>query len=493
MRFWHGLIPLALTVISGEWILVPPAHCFAQETLPNPAQQMDRLAERLNALEARLVALETRLNALQAGQPIKTDTDAQPVVVEAQIEALDQKLRILERKRELEQEEIAEKAKTTAAAGASKDGFLLSSADKGFQLKFNGYLQADSRLFAGQSSPIVETFQISRARPVFQGTIYKYFDFRIMPDFGGGQSVLQDLHLGINYLNHFKFRFGKFKSPLGLEVLQGDTDLTFVVRALPSQLMPVRDVGAQVYGDFQGGTISYALALLNGVQDNASSDVDTNDGKDVVARLFAHPFKENSRGFLKEFGVGIGGSSGDQHGIPSSYKSPAQAVFFAYVPGVTSDGYRYRYSPQAYYYAGPFGIMAEYTLSSQKAHRSNSLARIQNHAWQAAASYALGGKPSYRAVSPMKAFNPKASGWGALEFAARYHRLKVDEEAFSGGFADITKSAKEAQAFALGMNWYMAKMVKFVFNYEQTSFEGGSTEGDRPTEHVILSRFQIGF
>jgi phosphate-selective porin OprO/OprP len=80
-----------------------------------------------------------------------------------------------------------------------------------------------------------------------------------------------------------------------------------------------------------------------------------------------------------------------------------------------------------------------------------------------------------------------------LELAGRYGQMTLDEDAFSGGFADISKSAEEAQAFALGVNWYMAKMVKFVFNYEQTSFEGGSTQGDRPTEHAILSRFQIGF
>ena len=53
---------------------------------------------------------------------------------------------------------------------------------------------------------------------------------------------------------------------MGLEVLQGDTDLTFIYRAFPSILAPGRDVGAQVYGDVRGGVVSYAVAILNGVR-----------------------------------------------------------------------------------------------------------------------------------------------------------------------------------------------------------------------------------
>ena len=494
MKLWRVLVPLILAMISGASMLAPQRHCFAQETQPDTARQMDRLSEHLNAIEARLEALETRLNSLQIEKPTKTGPDDQSTVVEERIEDLDQKLRIIERRRELEQEKLAEESKTATKVNAGKDGFSLSSADKDFQLRFNGYLQADSVFFAGDSSPAVDSFRIGRARPVFQGTIYKYFDFRIMPDFGGGQAVLQDLHLDLTYLPAAKLRFGKFKSPMGLEVLQGDTDLTFIYRAFPSILAPGRDVGAQVYGDVHGGVVSYAVAILNGVQDGTSSDVDTNDGKDLVARVFVQPFKDSSQGLLKGLGIGLGGSSGNQHGTLASYKTSGQAVFFTFASGVTSDGYRYRYSPQAYYYAGQLGILAEYVASSQEVRKSDNLLRIQNHAWQVASSYAIGGKPSYRAVSPKRTFNPKQKEWGALEFAGRYSRMTLDEDAFSGGFADLNKSAKEAHEFTLGVNWYMAKMIKFVVNYEQISFKGGSAQqGNRPTEHAILSRFQIGF
>ena len=46
------------------------------------------------------------------------------------------------------------------------------------------------------------------------------------------------------------------------------------------------------------------------------------------------------------------------------------------------------------------------------------------------------------------------------------------------GFADITKSARRASAWAVGLTWYLNRNVKYVLNYEQTSFRGGAALGD---------------
>jgi len=514
MKPHRFFVSLTLEMFLAAMPFGATASIYAQgkipETTATSQDAIARLQERLEAIEAKLRSLESRLDDMQRDRADEPEKSAGPqsgpaatpganavvvqkATIEEHFEALDQKLRIIERRRELEQETAAEKLKETAIVFAGKDGFSMTSADKNFQLKFDAYLQADSRLFVGQPSPALETFQIGRARPVFQGTIFKYFDFRIMPDFAGGQTVLQDLHLEFNYFPAAKFRFGKTKSPLGLEVLQGDTDLTFVARALPSLLLPVRDVGAQVFGDLRGGALSYAFGVFNGVPDGTSSDMDSNDGKDIIGRIFAHPFKNGSVEVLKGLGVGIGGSTGKQLGSLPSFKTSGQAVFFTYNSGIMAGGERHRFSPQAYYYWGSFGLLTEYAYSSQEVKKAAGLGAVQNRGWQVAASYALGGKPSYRAVLPKKSFNPKVGGLGAFEFTTRYSNLRVDKEAFSSGYADITKSAKQASAFVLGLNWYMARMVKFVVNYEQTRFQGGSLQGNRPTEHTILSRFQIGF
>lgn len=503
------LHPVSFAFIAANLLMIFAQGVSAQEknSETKTLQSYAGIEERISAIEAKLRSLEARLDELQGEQPRKAEQNAnvkspdadssrgrdERIAMDERFEALDQKLRIIERRRELDNESVAEKEKSAPFVSAGKDGFYFSSADKNFLLRFNGYLQADGKFFAGKPSPGIETFQISRARPVIQGTIFKYFDFRIMPDFGGGQTVLQDLHVDFTYIPRAKLRFGKFKSPIGLEVLQGDTDLTFITRSFPSALVPSRDVGAQVFSDIAGGALSYAFGVFNGSMDGASSDMDTNSGKDLVGRVFAHPFKNSSQTMLKGLGIGAAVSNGDQLGSLPSFKTSGQAVFFSYLSGVTADGNRRRFAPQAYYYAGPFGVLMEYTLSSQKVRKATSLGSIQNRAWQVAASYVLGGKPSYRAVVPRKSFNPKDGGLGALELAARYSEIRLDPEAFSSGFADITKSAEQAKAFAFGVNWYLARMVKFVFNYEQTRFQGGGIGRDRAKEQALLGRFQIGF
>ena len=89
--------------------------------------------------------------------------------------------------------------------------------------------------------------------------MFRIFDFRIMPDFGGGQSLLYDGYVEGRFHPAAKLRAGKFKPPLGLERLQSAIDMVFVERAAPTLLVPNRDVGVQLGGEFAGGKLDYAV------------------------------------------------------------------------------------------------------------------------------------------------------------------------------------------------------------------------------------------
>jgi phosphate-selective porin OprO/OprP len=103
-----------------------------------------------------------------------------------------------------------------------------------------------------------------------------------------------------------------------------------------------------------------------------------------------------------------------------------------------------------------------------------------------------GGEPTYKSVNPKKVFDPAAGTWGAFEIAARYHKQEIDEAAFPV-FANIASSASEAEAWALGFNWYFNRNLRLMFDYEDTSFTGGAATGDREGEKIFFSRFQIAF
>ncbi len=459
-----------------------------------PAEKPD-IQARLDALERKLEQLENRLNAVlpAGGAPAAS---AAATATADRLDTIQQELNLLANN------EILEGPTTTAG----RDTFSISSPDKTFRLRVGGHLQLDSKTFANNETPTVTTdaFNIRRARPIFEGSLGKYVDFRYMPDFGNGQSLVYDAYADIKIAPYAVVRGGKFKTPLGLELLQNDAERTFIESGLPSDLVPSRDEGFQLYGDIVH-RLTYQVAILNGAPDGTNIDGSTHDGKDVVGRVFATPFAPSELTALKGLGFGVGVSSGHQDEgavLPTFKTTGGQAVFFTYGTKTLTpfaDGRRLTYIPQLYYYVGPFGLMAEYVDTAQKvAATISSVTTVHdfdNHAWQMAGSWVLTGeKKSYRSVVPRKSLEIDSDhGAGAWELVGRYTVLNVDKTAFADGFADPTKSARAARAWVLGVNWYLNYFTKLQVEYEQTRFEQGATTGNRPTEHAFMERLQIAF
>ena len=380
-------------------------------------------------------------------------------------------------------------------ASAGPEGFFIQSENGDYKLRVSGYVQADSRFYLNDEAGAgTNSFLLRRVRPVFQGTVAKFFEFYVVPDFGEGKVVLYDAYADLRFSSAFRFRFGKSKPPIGLERLQSGSTLTFIERALPTQLVPNRDVGPSILGDLAGGVFSYAVGLVNGGPDGTLSDSDTNDSKDVVGRVVVRPFKKSKSKWINGLGLAVAGSDGKQKGALPAFKSGGQLTFFSYDVKSQADGTRTRFSPQAFWTGGPLGVFAEYVSSKQEVRKGTVSSRIGNAAWQVAGIVMLTGESaSVTGVKPKKPFDPSNGTWGALELVARYNTLDVDDAAFDLGLADPTSSATEAKAFALGLNWHLSQRFKYIVNYERTKFAGGAKVGDRPTENALLVRAQISF
>ena len=376
-------------------------NAFSQEATARTATIEERLAQ----IESRLGQLEKRLDAAVA--PSGTGNSVAPSGSGAEfverLDAVDQKIRIVQRLRELEQEQALTAAKEAAQLAAGRGGFQFSSADGSYQLRFRGVMQFDARYFVSNDAGLSQdTFALRRVRPILEGSVGKYFDYRIMPDFGQGQTVLQDLFLDVKLRPEARIRAGKFKIPFGLEQLQTEADTLFVEKALPTLLVPNRDTGVQVWGDLWKGRLNYAVGVFNGAVDYGNLDIDDNNGKDFAGRIFARPFRSGNSSLLQNIGFGIAGTVGNRNGSLSSpgvasYRTSGQATFFRYrsdgtlTGTVLGRGTQYRISPQAYYYAGPLGFMTEYILSSQDVRLGSNVATLRNVSWQASASYVLTG------------------------------------------------------------------------------------------------------
>jgi phosphate-selective porin OprO/OprP len=440
-----------------------------------------------------------------------------------EIEEQKKRLAVLERKLELQQE-----AATAAAAAAPRitvnaSRFQIGSTDNSNFIRFRGTLHADYRGFGGDSVPeTADTFLLRRVRPTFEGTFGNIYDFRFTPDFGGGRSIVVDAYVAARFNPAAVVTVGKFKPPVGLERLQSGADIRFIERGLPTNLVPNRDIGAQLSGDIAGGAFSYQVGYFNGVTDGQSSDnlpspdVESDTGGDYAARVFFQPFINSSNFNLRGLGFGLGSTWQDLPGSSastylSSYRSAGQQNVFAYrantATGTTpnnatfANGQRLRLAPQFYYYRGSFGVLGEYTQVEQDVSRNvggtTRSDTLTNSAWQTQFSwFVTGEEESFRGFTPGSTWQPGKSGTGAIELVARYQELDVDDDAFTGGansFANPATAITRETSYGVGLNWYPWNTVKLSINYDLTSFEGGAATGDRDDEQAIFSRFAINY
>jgi phosphate-selective porin OprO/OprP len=424
----------------------------------------------------------------------------------AQIDSLEQKLNVLEQKQEIQDQETAAAAKAAPKVSLSGKGFVFTSADGANSLHLGALVQFDSREFLADGGGVSNnTFLLRRARPIIDGTLDKIYTFQFVPEFGGTNPVsIFDANVGIAPTKAVQFKFGKFKAPIGLEQLQSDPATSFVERSLVNNLVPSRDLGAQVSGTLNGGVLIYAAGIFNGVADGAnSSNVDFDNDKDVDARLFSRPFVNAKDSPLHGLGAGVAGSFGREKGAPAltgGYKTDGQQTFFKYNGTVVADGQVWRVSPQAYYYYGPFGALGEYAVSTVNVRPTATGAKTQleNKAWQASICYVITGEDaSYTGVTPVEPFSWADGTWGAWQVVARYGDLKVDSKAFPL-FASTATNAKEASAWGVGVNWYLNSAVRISQDFFDTTFTKAGTAAPttqilQHNEKALITRVQLSF
>lgn len=435
--------------------------------------------------------------------PAQTTPPADPIAAYRQeiqelrkrLDELEQRVLVAQKKDEIKIEAVP--VNPPSEVLANQDGFTLKSADGNFTARIGGYVQVDGRSYFASNSPGpgTDTLLIRKLRPELKGTVFKYIDYRFLPDFGNASVVIYDAYLELKYFPRAALRVGKFKSPIGLERLQMDVDDWFTELAPPTNLVPSRDIGYQLSGDLVKDRVAYQIGVFNGGVDNSTPDLDTNNGKDYDARIFLTPWKPSKKSILKGLGFGVAGSLGNQTGgVLPTYKAIGQDTFFAYNSTALAYGDRKRFSPQLDYFAGSLGIIAEFARNEQGVRKTaaSPVVRLNHSAWQVEAAYLLTGeKKTFGSVTPRKIFDPSQHTWGAIELVARSGALGVDRAAFTSGLADPSKSARYEREYAVGVNWYLNRATKFQLDFGHTGYSAGAVGGNRPSEKYILTRFQL--
>jgi phosphate-selective porin OprO and OprP len=420
----------------------------------------------------------------------------------------------------------ADEASTTAAPGRAstletanappagwKDSFFIQSPDKAYVLRITGQIQADYRNFLQHDATDIDTFLVRRARFGLEATMFNYYEFRFLPDFGQGQAKVQDAYMNIHYVDYFQVEAGKFKQPFSYEQLIQDRFVPTMERSLIDQLVPARDVGFMIHGQkLCGDRLDYAVSISNG---EINGDTDTNDRKDLTGRIAVRPFVGvESGGFLRGLQLGICGSTGFEQAAasPATLRTPATVPWFKFSSTGRADGVRNRWSPELAYFQGSFGCAAQYFRQDQEFRASaagpgaSAVTDVPYEGFYVLATYLLTGeqRTGYsQAIDPLNPFDPQAPCLctGAWELVARASRLHVGDNVFLPAplrLADPGATNTGATEMTLGLNWYLNRWFRAQLNWEHAWFDepvrlSPDLDGFRKDQDTLLVRLQIIF
>lgn len=393
---------------------------------------------------------------------------------------------------------------------AGAEGFTITSADGDFVFDLGAQLQFDGRFLVGDvPSNRSNTFELRRLRPELGATIARRHRVSVVVDFAGGDASLKDAFIRSRLAKGFSLQVGRFKMPVGLEFLQSFSNLLLGQRGLPTDLVPGRDLGVVLIGHLLDGALQVHAGIANGVTDGASGIGDVDTKKDAVGRVFVEPVRGERFGI----GVGVGGTIGEHEGsleapqVPSFETAGRQRVFRYQsevgFPNAEANGRVTRIVPQTYVHAGPVGLLGEYAYSSQEVAEAPPegpvfaiaprTARLQNRAWQVAASVVLTGEnATFGDLLPERPFDPSRGQWGAVELAGRVQQLRIDEAAFPA-FANPATQAERITSFGAAVHWVLDANVRLTSKYVVTQAETPTGTDLLSPENLLLTRFQLTF
>lgn len=457
-------------------------------------------------------------------------------------------------------------------------------------MNINGLLVNDGQIsFPILRSNSIQRLWVRRARPNIQGDIYQFINYFFNIDFGLNNFALFDAFVDINYFRLLGLQIGQQMSLVsGIENFYDNFDYlsrAFTMEMSHSEMLaPDRQFGYVFHGSFgpsgvepyfRGLTLlgfddffSYQFGFLTSTPDNENPNNNFNLNTrqlmqdinvlnyDFEWRFFMNPFINQGNSFLKKLGFGLAGSMGTPQGQQNlpHLVSIAQNPIYNYESNnfynnqavsvdVMANGSRTRLHPQAYWGYGSFGIIGDWTETSQdlallldtQNYVPHHTLRQKNSASQISFIYNLTQEEfNLFHFFPNNNFHPLEKGeYGGWQVVFRLSALNLDPNVFNDTysvtkngqnytyyyFVDPRTSVQKATSWSIGLNWYWNTNFRLTFEYDQSNYMGGCSTGamnasagtpgcltgaldtyltssqviNRPDEKVFMQRVQITF
>jgi phosphate-selective porin OprO and OprP len=332
--------------------------------------------------------------------------------------------------------------------------------------------------------------ELHRNRIGVQGHLFKQIEYEVERELTEKEldvgktpkSPWKDVYVNLTFVKNAQVKVGKFKIPFGLDQLTGVTHNDFVYRSLgATYLAPARDTGLMVHGSFLKHGLQYWSGAFRHDGDNARSSRIDGGGETVAARVTGTPFRAVAHG-LGEIELGTSFAItrlSDDSFRPNGLRGRTAMTQYVFYEPVYVKGQRRRWEADVDWTAGPASARGEYTFVSddrrQQGIGDNDLPNARARSWYASGTWLLTGEAKARPVSADGEF--LRGGWGAIELATRYERIRYDSAGgndvpFRNPRAETIMPAAE-RALTLGVNWTLNRFVKLQLNGIREQVEDG--------------------
>jgi phosphate-selective porin OprO/OprP len=480
-----------------------PQGTMAQTVSTASTQSSGISQEAALALSARLDALEQRNQELeQQIQDLKQSGAANVQIVREQVNAL-------------------------PTVGLNNGRPQIATPDGKFKVALRSVMQFDAAHYSVSprtaANDLGSGTNFRRARLGLDGTAFKDWNYAIWAEFGGSGGEAASLNQA--YLEYAGFkpfglaeplrlRIGAWATPAGLEDATSNTESLFLERATVAEL--VRNFaggdGRTGVGATLRGQRWYASALLSGkvVGTPAAAEFDQQSG--YAVRVAFNPIKgadydvhlgANLQSILNPADTTAGPVSARAVRLQERPELRVSGIRLVDTGAISSDGLT-AYGLEAggsfksFYAAGEWykidvnrqGVSAFDPSFSGWYVQGAWTITGERHAW----SNANGG---FTGVKPGKPFDRSKGTWGALEVAARYSVLDLNDREGVFGSATPVGGVRggEQKVTTVGLNWYPNTTVRFLLDYQwirvdRLNAAGASLDTD---VDVVSLRSQFAF
>jgi phosphate-selective porin OprO/OprP len=482
--------------------VAPAAMAQAISTAPSQANSgvspelALALTARLDALEQRNQELEQQIEDLKTGananvQAVRDQVNAQPVVT-------------------------LNNARPQIATADGRYKFALRSV-----VQFDAAHYSESPRTAANDLGSGTNFR--RARLGFDGTAAKDWNYALWGEFGGsgGESaILNQAYLEYAGFKPFgldeplRIRVGAWATPSGLEDATSNTESLFLERAAVAELVRgfATGDGRTGVGATLRGARWYASALFSGKVVGVPTTTEFDQQTGYALRVAFNPIKganydvhvgANLQSILNPADTTAGPVSSRAVRLQERPELRVSGIRLVDTGAINSDGLT-AYgleggaSYKNFYAAGEWykidvnrqGVSAFDPSFSGWYLQGAWTITGERHAW----TNANGG---FTGIRPAKPLDHSKGTWGALELAARYSVLDLDDHAGVARAAAPAGGVRggEQKITTVGLNWYPNNTLRFLLDYQWARVNRLNATGADIGEdvNVVSLRSQFAF